>query len=495
MSYRGSKMTIKRRFLLTYVGAIIITLTSIVGILALSSYTTLGKVPTLTQAYKMLTQQRDISPKEEKSYAELVKLAQQTPTILVDPQAAKLQEKLAEIEQKGLLVALRKQNHFSYYSPELVEKSLYVHAPAYELNNLHPTGTLDNAGRLYRYLKFDFRYPDQSKGSIFILKRESNLFEFFTRWGIWVIVTIIALGIWAAWWLNRRLQKSTITPLEQLGRASQEFRPLEFAPKQKVSYEVKQLQESFNQSWYELQAAARQQEQSEQKKKELLANISHDLKTPMTSIIGYVEGLLDGVANTPQKQRHYLEVIHAKSLSLNELLEELFLYTKLDSGEMSLKLKKLDLSELVKQTLTQAAKEQDFELRLVILAQPLNILGDAFQLKRVLTNLLQNSLKFADPTKEKCCITVKLSRADKLARLDFSDNGIGIAKEELDYVFERFYRVDKARSIKGSGLGLSIVKQIIDKQQGKVELTSQLHVGTTVSIYLPLVKKEGTDER
>lgn len=481
-------MTIKRRFLSAYISAILITLGAIIGILALSSYTTLGEVPTLTQAYKMLTQQRQLTKNETTSYARLDYFLKKSPALLETPFDPQVKATIKQIQNKGLLVVIRKNQNFTYYSPELVKKSLRVHAPKYEMNNLKPTGTIDNAGRLYRYLKADFYYSDGSKGSFWILKRESNLFEFFTRWGIWVILAIVALGILAAWLINRQLQKTIIRPLEQLQQATKEFQPLaplNLRQKAAMASEVACLQQSFNTMWQDLQQAAKKQQQLEKQRKELIANISHDLKTPMTSIIGYVEGLLDGVANTPAKQKHYLQVIHEKSLSLNDLIEELFLYAKLDSDEFSLNFEQVDLGKFLNEFYRQYQAQCD--LTITLLTQPMPVKLDSFQMKRVLTNVTQNSLKFADPQKKALQLKVSLISQDKWWVIKLSDNGIGIADCEITHVFERFYRVDKSRTpaVKGSGLGLSIVQQIMQAHHGKVELTSQLGRGTTVWLYLP----------
>ena len=106
-----------------------------------------------------------------------------------------LKETIQTIEAKGLSVIIRKNARFPYYSDNLVEKSLSVHIPNYEMNNIMPTGTLDNAGRLYHYVKSDFHYLDGSNGSFIVLKRESSLFEFFTRWIIWMILLIILVAV------------------------------------------------------------------------------------------------------------------------------------------------------------------------------------------------------------------------------------------------------------------------------------------------------------
>lgn len=492
-------MTIKRRFFISYISAIIITLASVLAVLSLASYITLGTVPSLPQAYRMMNKQRPLTANEEESYLALDQLLKKSPKLLDTPLSKVLKETIQTIEAKGLSVIIRKNARFPYYSDNLVEKSLSVHIPNYEMNNIMPTGTLDNAGRLYHYVKSDFHYLDGSNGSFIVLKRESSLFEFFTRWIIWMILLIILVAIAAAWLINKRLTKTTIEPLEALekatktlGKDAQKENPFTPTSHQTVSTEVKQLQLSFEQMWQDLEEANAEREKYEANRKELIANISHDLKTPITSIIGYVEGLMDGVANTEEKKQRYLTVIHEKSLGLNDLIEELFLYSKLDLDRAVFTMEKTNFTRFIAHILEEYRLEQELVITSVLPTEALYVQMDPTQMNRVITNLIQNSIKFADPTKEQLAFTISLTHNQTDLVLTITDNGIGIDKKELPYLFERFYRVDKSRTptVKGSGLGLSIVKQIIDYHQGTITVTSKKGDGTNVIITLPLLEDE-----
>ena len=173
-------MTIKIRFIASYLSAIIISLVSILMILSIVLYVTVGKVPGVTDIYKMLTTQRSLTKAEEDAYLKLDHLLKKSPERMNPNENKELMLTIETIEQSGLEIALRKNNDFPYYSEDLVEKSLKVHALDYELNNFKPVGTIDNAGRLYHYLKKDFQFLDGANGSFIILKRESTLLEFFT---------------------------------------------------------------------------------------------------------------------------------------------------------------------------------------------------------------------------------------------------------------------------------------------------------------------------
>lgn len=492
-------MTIKKRFMASYLSAIIISLVSVVIILSIVLYVTIGKVPSMTDIYKMLTTQRSLTKNEEDAYLKLDNLLKKSPERMNINNNEDLLSIIQSIEDTGLEVALRKENDFPYYSKDLIEKSLKVHALDYELNNFKPVGTLDNAGRLYHYLKKDFQFLDGTNGSFIILKRESTLLEFFTKWGVWIILLIVIAATMLAIFINRQLTKTTIEPIETLQKATQLVEnshaletSLNLLPQPNITKEVYDLQTSFKDMWIKLEKAENLRIEYETNRKELIANISHDLKTPITSIIGYVEGLQDGVANTPEKKEAYLQVVHQKALSLNQLIEELFLYSKLELEEQTFHFKNVSLINFI-QSIFESYEQMHPDVHFIFTHDKLETelaTIDPNQMERVVINILENSLKFKDPKKEQLIINVQLIKNNKSFFLTIKDNGIGISELDLPNVFDRFFRSDKSRTpnIKGSGLGLSIVKEIILKHQGQVTIHSKLNKGTTISIELPIDK-------
>lgn len=492
-------MTIKRRFIISYLSAIILTLSSVFLIFSLIFYITLDDLPSFTTVYKMLTTKRSLTSAEEKSFIALDELVAKSPELLEEPFSTTVRDLFTEIEQENLKVVIRKNQIFPYYSDDLAEKSLNAHIPDYELNNFEPIGTLDNAGRLYHYLKSDFTYLDGSSGSFIILKRESNLLEFFTKWGIWIVFAIISLSLFVAWHINKKLQQTTIIPLEKLSQATKLTADYETLskhiknyPEVNVTEDVQALQTNFKAMWLELQRVEHNQRLNEANRQELITNLSHDLKTPMTSIIGYVEGLQDGVANTPEKQAAYLKTIHDKALSLNDLIEELFIYSNLEINAVLFDKKKYQLQSFLNEVTKEYSLNTQIAWSVDLAATPLYAEIDPLQMTRVLTNLIQNSLKFKQLSKPQVTIQLTLAQENNYAVLKLKDDGIGIPESQLAHVLERFYRGDQARSatVKGSGLGLSIVKEIVEAHAGSLGITSQLGVGTTVSIYLPITKGE-----
>ncbi len=487
-------MTIKKRFLISYLSAFIISIGSLLLILSLVFYITLNKIPSVTDVYKMITKQRALTPEEEDSFVALERMVKKSPDLLNSPFSEELLETIQAIEEKGLEVIIRKNTQFPYFSEDLVEKSLIAHSPNYEINNFSPAGTIDNAGRLFHYIKLDFNYLDGSNGSFIILKRESSLFEFFTKWGIWIVLIIILIAIFSAWLINDRLAKTTIKPLEELETATKSITNFtsfieakEQLPVTKKSKEVRQLEQSFEQMWRELQKAEAERRHYEANRKELVANISHDLKTPLTSIIGHVEGLQDGVATTEEKQQHYLDVIHKQSIHLNDLIEELFLYSKLDLDAVIFDKQTIDFVPYLQHIIEEQHWEKDCLITTDFPEKKLLVSLDPIQMNKAITNLIQNSLKFKDNQKSQLKLDFQVTYDKQKIVFSLTDNGTGIDQEELDHIFRRFYRVDKSRTptVKGSGLGLSIVKQLIEHHGGVIAIKSQLGINTQVTITLP----------
>lgn len=480
-------MTIKNRFLTSYIGGIVIASVSILAILCIVFYVTTGTVPTPKTWYQTFTKQRSLSPEEELAYVELRNIAKTNPDKLLEKGTA---TDIQKMEKKSLGVVIRHDESILYYSKGLVEKSLVVHFPVFDTNNIETKGTIDNAGRMYRYIKFDFYYSDLSKGSILVLKKENNLLEFFTKWGITISIVIILVSISAMLLLNQLLHRTIIKPLENLGQFMSELRGENLQSKTpalpaNTAREVQQLRANFESMRTTLLASIQEQQNLESNRKELVASISHDLKTPITSIIGYIEGLLEGIADTPAKQEKYLQTIHSKSIALNRLIEELFLYSKLDAEAVPFYFERIQLEKfLVHMSEEFQLDNRDVQIQISV-REDIYASIDRMQMNRAINNLFENSLKFKK-TDEPLCITLEVTANADMLEIHVMDNGQGIAESQLPYVFDHFYRGEAARTFTtgGSGLGLAIVKQIVEKHQGHVEIQSKLQYGTKVTIIL-----------
>lgn len=479
-------MSIKMRFMLSYIAVILLTGVFLISAFVLGVCTLTGASP--GQLYKSATLQRPLSTDEENAFLELKMLAKNTPDKLLQYQ------NFEKLENSGIQVVVRKNDTIVYSSSELSKKSLLVHMPEYELNNLNMRGTIDNQGDLFRYIKFDFLYSEGSHGSVMVLQPENSYTEIMQKWGIPIVGIILLFGFLVIALLSYFVAKSVIQPILHLKEGAEKIEAgnLDFEMEKTTGKnEIATLISTFEKMRIRLKKSLEVQEQYENNRKELLSNISHDLKTPITSIVGYIEGIQDGVANTPEKQAKYLEIAHTKAKDMNALIDELFLFSKLDLHKEPFYMRSVDLNAL----LAQIAEESEFsfpdaQISLTVPDEKLMTNADREKLKRVFENLIHNSMKYMDKTQAK--ITIQLEKQQDMAIVTFADNGKGIPDANLNAIFDRFYREEQSRNSNtgGSGLGLSIAKQIVEEHQGRIWATSELGVGTAVCVALPLKEEE-----
>lgn len=479
-------MSIKMRFMLSYIAVILLTGVFLISAFVLGVCTLTGASP--GQLYKSATLQRPLSTDEENAFLELKMLAKNTPDKLLQYQ------NFEKLENSGIQVVVRKNDTIVYSSSELSKKSLLVHMPEYELNNLNMRGTIDNQGDLFRYIKFDFLYSEGSHGSVMVLQSENSYTEIMQKWGIPIVGIILLFGFLVIALLSYFVAKSVIQPILHLKEGAEKIEAgnLDFEMEKTTGKnEIATLISTFEKMRIRLKKSLEVQEQYENNRKELLSNISHDLKTPITSIVGYIEGIQDGVANTPEKQAKYLEIAHTKAKDMNALIDELFLFSKLDLHKEPFYMRSVDLNAL----LAQIAEESEFsfpdaQISLTVPDEKLMTNADREKLKRVFENLIHNSMKYMDKTQAK--ITIQLEKQKDMAIITFGDNGKGIPDANLNAIFDRFYREEQSRNSNtgGSGLGLSIAKQIVEEHQGRIWATSELGVGTAVCVALPLKEEE-----
>lgn len=226
----------------------------------------------------------------------------------------------------------------------------------------------------------------------------------------------------------------------------------------------------------------------------LMANLSHDMRTPVTAIKGYVEGIRDGIASTPEKQAHYLDIVYSKTLVLEKLVRNMTDFSEYELGRMQYHFEYVELTGFLTDLSEEYAQEaagagMTFSSQLA--AGAYWVTADRNKLKRVLDNLLSNAIKYGRPNG---AIHLTAEPYEGGLVLQLSDNGKGISSRALGHVFDSFYRADAARSsaVPGSGLGLAICRSIIDSHHGKIWLTSEEGEGTRAFIYLPLRKEEAS---
>lgn len=255
--------------------------------------------------------------------------------------------------------------------------------------------------------------------------------------------------------------------------------------------EVQEMYASFDEMRQQLKESQELQDQYEQNRKELIANISHDLKTPLTSINGYVQGILDGVADTDEKRDRYLRVIAGNAQEMEHLIEDLFLVSKLDIDQLPMRTDPIDLVPYFQDCVLDwqfILQREEMTISLETDLQHANVIGDREQLKRVMNNIVNNAVKHLGKGGQ---IAIRMQEEDQGFVVAISDTGVGIAPDKLGHIFDKFYRTDAERNrrIAGSGLGLAISKEIIQRMGGIIWADSEPGKGTTISFYLP--KQEG----
>lgn len=301
--------------------------------------------------------------------------------------------------------------------------------------------------------------------------------------GLFMLVFICAaLTIW--------VYQSILRPLSNLQEATRKIRDgnLDFTLEIDEDDEIGQLCQDFEEMRIRLKENAEEKIQYEQENKELIRNISHDLKTPITAIKGYVEGIMDGVASSPEKLDKYIRTIYNKANDMDRLIDELTFYSKIDTNKIPYTFSKINVNSYFRDCAEEVGL--DMESRNMELGyfnyvdEDVQIIADAEQMKRVINNIISNSVKYLD--KPKGIINIRIKDVGDFIQVEIEDNGRGIAAKDLPYIFDRFYRTDSSRNSSkgGSGIGLSIVRKIIEDHGGRIWATSKEGIGTEMHFVL-----------
>ena len=222
-------------------------------------------------------------------------------------------------------------------------------------------------------------------------------------------------------------------------------------------------------------------------KDQFVSSVSHELRSPLTSIVGYMELLLDGeVGDLDEEQRHFLEVIGRNCNRLTKLVDDILFVARVDAGRLSLDLQPVDLAEVAAASVESArpvAARDGIDLRLDAEPDMPPLVADPTRMSQLVDNMISNAVKY---TERGGTVTVTLAARDACAHLEVRDTGVGIPRDELDRLFDRFFRASTSAVAAGTGLGLSIVRSIVDAHRGKIAVESELGVGTTFLVDLPL---------
>ena len=346
----------------------------------------------------------------------------------------------------------------------------------------------------------DFRFQDGAEGSIFLITRMNQVFPGMKNWLTDMVLIVILILVITSLAMSLWIYRGVVTPLNQLKKATQNIRDgnLDFTVEGNGVKEVNDLCEDFEEMRKRLKESAEEKVNFDKDNKELISNISHDLKTPITAVKGYVEGIMDGVADTPEKMDRYIRTIYNKANEMDRLINELTFYSKIDTNRIPYTFTKIHVSDYFEDCIEELGLElssRHIELTYFnYLEEDAVVIADAEQLKRVINNIVSNSIKYMD--KPRGVINIRLRDVGDFIQVEIEDNGKGIAQKDLPKIFDRFYRTDVSRNSTrgGSGIGLSIVRKILEDHGGKVWATSKEGVGTVMCFVLRKYQEVSIDE-
>ncbi|WP_434310617.1 ATP-binding protein [Hominifimenecus sp. rT4P-3] len=336
----------------------------------------------------------------------------------------------------------------------------------------------------------DFLFADGGEGSLFIVTNVEPLLPEVRSVVMEIVYVIILVLILTAVLLTVWLYGSILRPLGALKKATREIKNgnLDFSIDVSGKDEISELCMGFEEMRLRLKENSEEKMQYDADNKVLISNISHDLKTPITAIKGYVEGILDGVASSPEKLDKYVRTIYNKANDMDKLIDELTLYSKIDTNRIPYNFSKIKIDDYFNDCVEELKLElsaKNIELTYYnYLTEDVTIIGDTEQLKRVINNIISNSVKYMD--KKKGLINIRIRDSGDFVQIEIEDNGRGISGRDLPYIFDRFYRADASRnsSTGGSGIGLSIVRKIIEDHGGRIWATSKESTGTIMHFVL-----------
>ena len=416
-------------------------------------------------------------------YEKLQKISEEKPEKLED--ISYLEEVNQGLSQRYSYLILRKNRELIYEgsteNTDAIEKKL----PAYEEGEQDAGIGFYLDGEEQMLIKqLDFVCADGGEGTVFIVTCMERILPEVKRLLADMLISILFILIFTAGMLIAWIYQGIINPIRKLQAAAKNIQAgnLDFTIETEGNDEIGELCRNFEEMRCRLKESTEEKLAAEKENKVLISNISHDLKTPITAIKGYVEGIMDGVADTPQKQEKYIRTIYTKANEMDTLINELTLYSKIDTNRIPYNFKRITVSDYFNDCVEEVGMDleaKNIKLTYIDYADAdVQIIADPEQLRRVMNNIISNSIKYLD--KEQGFINIRIRDVGDFIQVEIEDNGRGIGAKDLPYIFDRFYRTDASRnsSTGGSGIGLSIVKKIIEDHGGKIWVNSKEGTGT-----------------
>ena len=393
-----------------------------------------------------------------------------------------------EATDKSSYIIIRKGNQIYYAGNAAAAQQIFSRLPAYGLES-EETDSAYYFNDMRKLVKqIDFQFADGTEGSAFIVTRITSIFS--KTFLLDMFLAIIFILVLTAMVLTQWIHKDVFAPINRLNLAMQKIAEgnFDYMLESEDDNEIGELYRNYEDMRLRLKESTEEKIQNEKQNRELISNITHDLKTPITAIKGYVEGIQDGVASSPEKLNKYIRTIYNKANDMDRLIDELTFYSKIDTNKIPYNFSKINVAEYFGDCVEEVGL--DMETRGIELGyfnyvdEDVVVIADAEQMKRVINNIIGNSLKYLD--KKKGILNIRIKDDGDFIQVIIEDNGKGIAAKDLPYIFDRFYRTDSSRNSSkgGSGIGLSIVKKIIEDHGGRIWATSKEGIGTEIHFVL-----------
>lgn len=393
-----------------------------------------------------------------------------------------LEKKNEEMSRRSTYLILRKDGELYYTGNPKATEDLFDKLPGFH------TGDLDEDSGYYfseleKFVKqIDFYFQDGSQGSLFVVTKAHSLIskKLLIDMFIAIVIILIFTSLVLTWWIHR----GVFAPVTELNVAMKQIETgnFDYALETTFGGEIGDLYRNYEDMRLRLKESTEEKLEGEKKNKELISNISHDLKTPITAIKGYVEGIMDGVADTPEKMDKYIKTIYNKANDMDKLINELTMYSGIDNNRIPYNFTRINVADYFGDCVEEVGldlESRNIKLNYSNLVDPGTlVIADAEQMKKVINNIISNSVKYMD--KPSGHIDIRILDEDDSIRVEIEDNGKGISQKDLQRIFERFYRTDASRNSAqgGSGIGLSIVKKIIEDHGGYIWATGREGEGT-----------------
>lgn len=485
-------MSIRMKLVLSYIAMLFIPIVLSILAALILSHIYMDDIRNIYNVARKHNTMEEFNKQQTTAFDEIGPTIVDEPDKLLDENYLQQIDKQLNIHNNGIIV---KRNEQVVYVSRIVNNpQLLDRLPQFGAQR-QDTKPIFIGNSIFQFRQSDFYFRDKSRGSVYLVTDFSPIGAFAKQFLQSQLLAVLLILILTNGLLTYLVSRSIMKPILTLKSAAKQIKEgnLDFRVSSKSNDEIGQLVQAFEEMRSRLKESLDIQMQYEDNRKELISNISHDLKTPVASIKGHVAGIMDGVADTPEKMKKYIRTIDTKVSDIDKLIDELFLFSKLDLKKEPFHFEKVeileylgDCTEELKLDLGKQGIKLNFKHEH---KQSLWVVADREKLKRVINNIVDNAVKYLDKADGRLDFTIIEDNSEFLTT-QITDNGQGIPEEALAQIFERFYRVDPARNSAngGSGLGLAIAKRIIEGHEGRIWAESKEGLGTSIFFTLKKVK-------